>query len=374
MTQTPAELRDEAVPAGVLSEGESRFARGRKIAAPATFVLLQQFGRRLSLDDYAAGVLGRDRAVLGRAITLIESSRGDDQRLAQELLERLAPYTGRSVRVGVTGVPGSGKSSLIEVLGCRLTAAGHRVAVLAVDPSSPVTGGSILADRTRMMRLGAQPNAYIRPSPSGRTLGGVASKTRETLLLCEAAGYDVVLVETVGVGQAEVAVADMTDFFLVLLITGAGDELQAMKRGLLELADLVAVAKADGENRPRAEFEAARVRQVLHVLRGSLGAPVGTPTVITCSAVDGTGVDVIWQTVLYHQHELERTERLQERRTAQAVRWMWALVENGVQRAMSASAEVQAVIRHAEDGVRNSSETPARGAAAILAALGLHPR
>jgi LAO/AO transport system kinase len=328
--------------------------------------------RRLTLDDYAAGVLGRDRAVLGKAITLIESSRPEDQQAAQELLERLMPRTGRSIRVGITGVPGAGKSSLIEVLGCRLTAAGHRVAVLAVDPSSPVSGGSILADRTRMVRLSADPNVYIRPSPASGTLGGVAAKTRETMLLCEAAGYDVVLVETVGIGQSETAVADMTDFFLVLLLTGAGDELQTMKRGLLELADLVAVAKADGDNRARAEREAARVRQVLQVLRGPDPGPCSSPQVITCSAIDGTGVDVIWQTVLDRRHELERTGQLQKRRQAQAVRWMWSLVEEGVQRALRAGCHVQAA-RQAEDGVRGGAMTPARGAAVILADLGLPP-
>lgn len=325
-------------------------------------------GRRpLSVDDYAAGVLGRNRAVLSMAITLVESSRPEDQHNAQALLERLMPHTGNAIRVGITGVPGAGKSSLIEVLGCRLTAAGHRVAVLAVDPSSPITGGSILADRARMLRLGADPNTYIRPSPSGQTLGGVARKTRETLLLCEAAGYDVVLVETVGVGQADVAVTEMTDFFLVLLLTGAGDEMQTMKRGLLELADLVVVAKADGDNRSRAELEAMRVRQILQVLRGT------GPTVITCSSVDGVGIDLIWQTLLEQRRESERNGQLQERRRAQAVRWMWALVEDGVQQALNAGLSIREKAQHAEAAVRAGTMTPVRGAAAILAALGLMP-
>lgn len=326
--------------------------------------------RRLSLDDFTAGLLARNRAILGQAITLIESSRADDQQAAQALLERLMPHTGRSIRVGITGVPGAGKSSLIEVLGCRLTAAGHRVAVLAVDPSSPVSGGSILADRTRMVRLSADSNAYIRPSPSGQTLGGVARKTRETLLLCEAAGYDVVLVETVGVGQAETVVADMTDFFLVLLITGAGDELQTMKRGLLELADLVAIAKADGDNRPRAEREAARVRQVLQLLHG-LDAEPHPPKVIACSAFDGTGLDLIWQTVLDRRHELETTGRLGERRKAQQVRWMWALVDEGLRRALNASPRIRSAVKQMEEEVRDGRMTATRAAAAILADLGL---
>jgi LAO/AO transport system kinase len=224
-----------------------------------------------------------------------------------------------------------------------------------------------------MVRLSAEANAYIRPSPSGQALGGVARKTRETLLLCEAAGYDVVLVETVGVGQAETVVADMTDFFLVLLLAGAGDDLQTLKRGLLELADLVAIAKADGENQARAEREAARVRQVLQVLRGSGTGQATSPPVITCSAVGGAGIAVLWQTVLDRRHELERTGQIQERRKVQAVRWMWSLVEEGVQRALCAGAHVRAAVKHAEDEVRNGNVTPARGAASILAALGLPP-
>jgi LAO/AO transport system kinase len=222
-----------------------------------------------------------------------------------------------------------------------------------------------------MVRLSADPNAYIRPSPSGQTLGGVARKTRETLLLCEAAGYDVVLVETVGVGQAEAVVADMTDFFLVLLLAGAGDDLQTIKRGLLELADLVAIAKADGENRARAEREAARVRQVLQVLCGSDTAHAGSSRVITCSAVEGTGLDVIWQAVLDRRNEWAQSGRLEERRRAQAVRWMWALVDEGVRRALNTSSHVEAAVRQAEDSVRTGRVTPARAARSILAALGL---
>ena len=216
--------------------------------------------------DLVRGVRSGDRAMLARAITLIESKRADHRRTAHQLVQELLPHTGKGVRLGITGAPGAGKSTTIDVLGTYLTGKGHKVAVLAVDPSSTRTGGSILGDKTRMARLASDPNAFVRPSPSSGTLGGVAAKTRETMLVCEAAGYDVVMVETVGIGQSETAVADMTDFFLVLMLPGAGDELQGLKKGIVELADMIAVNKADGDNIKRAKVAAAEYKAALNIL------------------------------------------------------------------------------------------------------------
>jgi LAO/AO transport system kinase len=246
----------------------------------------------------ADGVLAGDRRSLAKAITLVESSRPDHRDLAQELVERLLPRTGGASRVGITGVPGVGKSTFIEAFGLHLIDAGHRVAVLAVDPSSSISGGSILGDKTRMPRLSAAEASFIRPSPAGGALGGVASHTREAMLLCEAAGYDVVLVETVGVGQSEYVVASMVDFFLVLMLPGAGDELQGIKRGILELADALAINKADGENVPRAERARAEYLAAFHLLRSG-GA--WDPPVITVSAAESRGMDEVWRIVGDHR-------------------------------------------------------------------------
>src|ERR687889_404284 len=237
-----------------------------------------------------------DRAALARAITLMESRRPDHREAARALLQELMPHTGKAVRVGITGVPGVGKSTAIDALGSMLTEKGHRVAVLAVDPSSTRTGGAILGDKTRMARLAVDPNAFIRPSPSSGTLGGVAAKTREAMLLCEAAGFDVVLVETVGVGQSETAVADLTDFFLVLMLPGAGDELQGIKKGILELADMIAVNKADADGGGRAAAAAAEYKAALHILTPA--SPTWSPPVTTVSGLTGQGLDDLWAKVL----------------------------------------------------------------------------
>ena len=279
----------------------------------------------LDVGRIARDLRAGDRAVLSRAITLIESKRADHRRVAATLTQTLLAATGKAVRVGITGAPGVGKSTTIDTLGTMLTAQGHKVAVLAVDPSSQRTGGSILADKTRMARLASDTNAFIRPSPASGTLGGVAAKTRETMLLCEAAGYDVVLVETVGVGQSEIAVADMTDFFLVLMLPGAGDELQGLKKGVVELADLIAVNKADGDNLVGAKAAAAEYRAALHIL--SPRSPNWTPPVLTYSALTGDGVAALWANVLDHRVKLTASGELASRRGEQQVKWMWSMLE-----------------------------------------------
>src|SRR6266446_6612769 len=267
--------------------------------------------RRAAIPDLAnlaRGIRARERAVLARAITLIESRRADHQKAARRLVQELLLQTGAALRVGITGAPGVGKSTLIDTLGTLLTGKGHKVAVLAVDPSSTRSGGSILADKTRMARLGNDPNAFVRPSPASGTLGGVAAKTRESMLICEAAGYDVVLVETIGTGQSETVVADMTDFFLVLMLPGAGDELQGLKKGVVELADMIAVNKADGDNIKRAKAAAAEYHAALHILTPRSSS--WTPPVVTYSGLTGDGIDRLWATILDHRERLTKAGEL----------------------------------------------------------------
>ena len=285
---------------------------------------------KLTVDDYARGILRGERSILARAITLVESNRNEHLQMAQTLLQQLLPNTGRALRVGITGVPGAGKSTFIETLGCRLCRMGHRIAVLAVDPSSTVTRGSILGDKTRMEQLSREPAAFIRPSPSGGTLGGVARKSRETMLLCEAAGYDVILVETVGVGQSEVTVRSMVDFFLLLALTGAGDELQGMKKGIMELADMVAINKADGDNRLKAQTVRADFERMLHYLRP---ATEGWQTLaVTCSASTGAGIGELWSVAEQFFAKVRVSGALEQRRRIQALAWMRALVEEHLYR------------------------------------------
>jgi LAO/AO transport system kinase len=280
--------------------------------------------RVLSADDYVAGVRAGDRAILGRAITLVESNALAQQALAQEVLARLLPHTGGARRLGLTGIPGAGKSTFIESFGTWLCEQGLRVAVLAIDPSSAIHGGSILGDKVRMEKLARQSGAFIRPSPSGGSLGGVARKTREALLVCEAAGFDVIIVETVGVGQSEVAVRGLVDFFLVLMIAGAGDEMQGIKKGVIELADALVVNKADGENRLRAQAAQAEMRRVLSLIHARDAA--WKPPALLASARTGEGVPEVW-TMLQNYFALAQTAGwLEARRRAQAVEWMNALV------------------------------------------------
>ena len=291
---------------------------------------------------YVQGVLKCDRRVLAKTITLIESSLSAHQDLARTIIDLLLPYTGKAIRLGITGVPGVGKSTFIESLGTMLVKTGHRVAVLAVDPSSKRSGGSVLADKTRMEKLSIDRNAFIRPSPSGGTLGGVARKTRETMIVCEAAGFDVMIVETVGVGQSETTVASMVDFFLLLMISGAGDELQGIKKGILELADAIAVNKADGDNVKRAEMARKQYETALHFLAPS--SPNWTPPVFTCSATEMIGIDEIWESVLAHHKRLTLTGELQANREKQAVDWMWSLVKEGLKERFYQNPEVNKLL------------------------------
>jgi LAO/AO transport system kinase len=329
--------------------------------------------RELTLDQYEAGVRGGDVAVLARALTLIESSSPRHQPLAEELLTRLLPHTGAAVRVGVTGVPGVGKSTFIEALGLHLVRRGLRVAVLAVDPSSGVSGGSILGDKTRMPRLAAERVAYIRPSPSAGTLGGVARKTRESMLVCEAAGYQVVLIETVGVGQSETAVAEMTDCFLALMLPGAGDELQGIKRGLLELVDVIAVNKADGPTRSAAELAARQYELALQSLAGRRDEQ---PAVLTCSALQQEGVDAVWDAVERRHARLTASGELARRRRRQNLRWLWALVDDQLRQAVHTHPAVRAIQGDLERDVLAGTTPAAAAARRILEAFGIgshHP-
>jgi len=322
----------------------------------------------MAVHELVDGVLGGDRAAVGRAVTLVESNRYDHRAEARDLLDALAPHAVDAQRVGVTGVPGVGKSTFIEALGSSLTAVGHRVAVLAVDPTSTVTGGSILGDKTRMPRLSNDPLAFVRPSPSAGTLGGVTRTTRETMVVLEAAGHDVVLVETMGIGQSETVVAAMVDFFLVLMLPGAGDELQGIKKGVLELADMIAVNKADGENLPAAR---TAVRDYSAALRLTHPAsPTWTPPVVTCSGLTGDGLDDLWGRILGHRSAMTASGEWEDRRRAQQLAWMWSMVEDRLLDSLRRDPAVLELLRTAEADVLEGRTTPAAAAERLLDAFG----
>jgi LAO/AO transport system kinase len=315
------------------------------------------------------GVLAGDRGALARAITLAESSRADDQEQAQELIAGLLPETGKAIRVGITGVPGAGKSTTIEALGLDLIEQGHKVAVLVVDPTSARTGGSILGDKTRMNRLSAEENAYIRPSPSGGVLGGVARKTREAMLLCEAAGFDVIIVESVGVGQSEAELAELVDCLMLLLVPGAGDDLQGIKRGIMELSDLIVVNKADGDRMPLAKRARGDYRHALRMLPPS--TPGWETPVQIASAIEGTGLAEIWESVEAHRAHLEESGLLEKRRRHQTERWLDSMIEEAMLTAIHSREGVERAIEQARADVDAGKITVPQATQKVIDAAGL---
>ena len=318
----------------------------------------------MQTQDYIDGVLAKNRRIVAKTITLIESSLPSHQEKAKTIVDALLPHTGKAVRIGITGVPGVGKSTYIESFGMQLVKQGHRVAVLAVDPSSSKSGGSIMGDKTRMERLSLEQQAFIRPSPSSGTLGGVARRTRETMIVCEAAGFDTIIVETVGVGQSETTVASMVDFFLVLMLAGAGDELQGIKKGVLELADAIAINKADGNNIEHAKKAKIEYEKALNLLTPS--SKIWSPPVLTCSAVTLDGIDEIWQTILDHRKKLESSGELADKRRKQALDWMWALVEEGLRDRFYRNSDVEKSLPQIIKAIEKGKTAPTIAAYTLL--------
>ena len=321
----------------------------------------------VDLEALIQGIIDRNRRMTAKAMTLVESRVLEHQQMAAKIMEKILPLTGNSIRLGITGVPGVGKSTFIENLGVYLADAGHQVAVLAVDPSSKRSGGSILGDKTRMEKLSAHANAFIRPSPAGETLGGVAARTREMMLVCEAAGFDVILVETVGVGQSETAVAAMVDFFLVLMIAGAGDELQGIKKGVLELADGIAINKADGDNQERVAQAKKDLENAMHLILPAAAA-WQTP-VMTCSSVEEKGTVPVWEKVLAHRKICRASGDFDQRRRNQALEWMWTLVDEGLKQMFKNNRQIDAQIPAVSHQVAQGKISPSAAARALLSYL-----
>ena len=324
--------------------------------------------QRLSVSDYVDGVLKCDRALLAQAITLIESLNDDHRATADAVLNELLIQNQDSIRIGITGVPGVGKSTFIESFGKQLTSLDHKVAVLAVDPTSSRTGGSILCDKTRMQELSRDKNAFIRPSPTSGTLGGVTRVTRETIVLCEAAGFDVILVETVGVGQSEIMVSQMVDFFLALMLPGAGDELQGIKKGILEIADMIAVNKADGEMKNAANRAVMEYQHALDILNPK--SANWKPRSLSCSAYTGDGLVAIWETICDYKRLLKDAGEWQEKRKSQQVEWMWAIIRERILSKIETNEKVQSLVPQLELQVAESKLTPALAALEILTVVG----
>ena len=322
----------------------------------------------MDAEFYIDGVMKKKRAMIAKSITLIESALPAHQKLAQNIIDGLLPYAGNAIRIGISGVPGVGKSTFIESFGMMLIDEGHRVAVLAVDPSSSRSGGSIMGDKTRMERLALQPNAFIRPSPTSGTLGGVAKKTRESMIICEAAGHDVILVETVGVGQSETAVASMVDFFLVLMLAGAGDELQGIKKGILELADAIVINKADGNNIERAREARAEYESALNLMESK--SSVWSVPVLTCSALTMDGLEDVWKTILDYRQKLTDAGELAEKRRLQSVDWMWSLVQDGLKDRFFENQKVKALLPDIIGAVEKGQTSPTAAAYELLSLHG----
>ena len=321
----------------------------------------------IKLHDIAAGVRAGNIRALAKAITLVESRNLDHSLAATTLLDELLPDTGKSIRIGISGVPGAGKSTFIEAFGMHLLEKGHKVAVLAVDPSSQLSGGSILGDKTRMEELSRQPRAFIRPSPAGDTLGGVARKTRETMLVCEAAGFDVVIVETVGVGQSEITVASMVDFFLLLQLPNAGDELQGIKRGVMEIADAILINKAEGENRPRAELARQQYDNALHMLKPK--SRNWQVPVLLCSALHSQGIAEAWATIEAFRGRMQESGELEHKRCLQASDWMWTLLMDDLKSMFLRDRKVEALLGPLQESVANGTTTPGAAARRLLEAF-----